>query len=83
MKKILFPLVLTVSLLLGCSNEDDGPKCESCTSAAGNTFRICGSSNGDYKLTSGDISVTITKVEMEDVTPKQFVQGACDADLPL
>ncbi|WP_418497758.1 hypothetical protein [Flagellimonas sp.] len=83
MKKILFPLALTASLLFGCSNEDDGPKCESCTSAAGNTFRICESSNGNYKLTGGDISVTITKEEMENATPKQFVQGACDADLPL
>lgn len=83
MKNILFPLVLTASLLLGCSNEDDGPKCESCTSAAGNTFRICESGNGSYKLTGGGISVTFTKEELEDATPKQVVQGACDADLPL
>lgn len=74
---------MTASLLFGCSNEDDGPKCESCTSAAGNTFRICESGNGNYKLTSGDESKTITKEEMEGRTPKVVVEAECAKDLPL
>lgn len=83
MKKSLLFSVLMVCLSISCSSEDDGPKCESCTSEAGTIFRICESSNGTYKLTGGDISRTITKEELEEATPTQIVQGACDADLPL
>lgn len=83
MKDILFPLMLAAVLSIGCSNEDDGTKCESCTSQAGTTFRICENSNGNYNLVTGDESWTITKEEMEGTTPTAVVQEACAADLPL
>ncbi|MDC6385406.1 hypothetical protein PP180_08505 [Muricauda sp. SK9] len=83
MKKILLPLLVSTCLSIGCSNEDDGTKCESCTSQAGTTFRICENSNGDYKLVTGDESRTITKEEMEGTTPTAVVQEACAADRPL
>lgn len=81
MKNILLPLVAI--LLLGCSKDDDGPKCESCISQAGNTFRICENSNESYTLTGGGESRTITKEEMEDQTPTSVVEAECATDLPL
>lgn len=83
MKNILLPLVLTAGLFIGCSNEDDGPKCESCTSEAGTTFRICEGSNGTYKLTGDGESTTITEGEMEGLTPKLYVESVCALDREL
>ncbi|MBO0321038.1 hypothetical protein J0X14_01925 [Muricauda sp. CAU 1633] len=82
MKKVVLVVGLAAVFLTACS-KDDGPakKCESCTSNAGNTHKICDNGNETYDYTIGSTTTTITKEELAGLSIKQVVEATCELDL--
>lgn len=84
MKKILFLTTLAIAFAFAsCSNDDGGPKCESCTSNAGNKFEICDNGNGTYTASENGVSETLPEEELGGLSVKLAVELACELDLEV
>ena len=74
--RMILPLA-ALFVLNACSNDDDGGRdCDSCT-IEGQRLEICDNGNGTYTLTFEGESETITEEDLEDLTPKEFVNAIC------
>ncbi|KQC30698.1 hypothetical protein [Flagellimonas eckloniae] len=87
MKKIRLLLCSAIGVfLLGCSNDDEGSKCESCTSDAGTKFEVCDNGDGTCLTKAGDEVDLISEQELqeildyEELTLRELVQMACIED---
>lgn len=79
MKKLVLTALVAAAVMTACS-KDDEPKCESCTSEAGNKFEICDNGDGTYDVSYAGATETITEGELEGLTPKEVVELACAFD---
>jgi hypothetical protein len=69
-------LLAALFAMSSCSSDDGAKDCDSCT-LQGKKLELCDNGNGTYTLSYDGKSETVNEAELEDLTPKEFVDFVC------